>query len=102
MNRKQKQRWEKTRREGQRKYVLIEGGFKIGFLIFGLLMPVLQIIYLYLGSGYNFSFFDKEFQARIIVSLFISFPFGYLFGWLMWQLNEWQFRRYESRNKRIG
>jgi hypothetical protein len=92
MNERAKQRWEKTRRQGQHKFVMV-GGMKIGLLVFGILIPASKFIFHFIYSGYNLSFFDWGYQVKLLIDLVLSFPQGCLFSWLIWNLNEWQYRR---------
>lgn len=95
MNRKRKEKWEKIRSKGQSEFVLKQGGLIMGLLVFGLLVPTAQFIFEFITSGYSFSFFDKEFLARAIFGLIIAFPFGCLWGLVVWKINEWQYRRHK-------
>ena len=89
MKRKQSQYWEKIRRKGQSDFVAMKGGIIFGFLGFGLLTSITKFIFGFITHNYSTNFFDRDFQQRILIGLILSIPFGFLFGWLMWHLNEW-------------
>lgn len=95
MNQKQKEKWEKTRTQGQSEFVLKEGGLKFGFLLFGIIVPIVRFIVEFIVNDFTFSFIDKSFQLGILFNLFAAFPAGCFLYWIIWHWTEY---RYSQNN----
>jgi hypothetical protein len=95
MKPKQKARWEKMRRKGKSRFILLQGGVLFGLLGMGTIFPALKFIYRFVNAGYTLSFFDKDYQAGILFGFVEWFAIGCLWGWLAWHSSEMAYLRDE-------
>jgi hypothetical protein len=93
MKEKHREKWRKIRARGKGEFILKYGGVIFGLLGIGLLVPAAKIILGFLSSEFTFSFFDRNFLFRIITGLIIAFPAGCLWGWILWEINEWSYSK---------
>ncbi len=92
MKKKHLKRWEKKRAKGKSKFILLDGGVFFGLIMFGIVVPAINIVVNFIGNGFSFSFFTEtfkeNFQFFLIFNSLMSFPIGCFFGWLNWELTE--------------
>lgn len=84
--------WEKKRAKGRSEYVLRDGGL-FSLVLFGIITPIVKAVYRFVAGGFTLDLLDRTFQLELFVGLIISFPLGCLLGWLIWEFNEWDYRR---------
>lgn len=93
------EKWEKTRAKGKSEFILKDGGIIFGLIGIGLILPIALAIFDFISSNFTFSFFNKNYQFRIIGGLISAFPAGCLWGWIMWEWMEWSYQRAKRKSE---
>lgn len=99
MNQKQIEKWKTKRAKGKSEFILKDGGIIYGLIGFGLVLPVVRFIVGYVESDLSFAFLDKSFLITLFIIWLTSFPIGCLWGWVMWNWNEFDYRRSKENLK---